>query len=96
MRLLYPPTDPKLRKNLNYNECMSLKDDMVLYKQRWEAVAEVEREELRTIPIEKKWQQLNTIVRMAYVLGLFEPDPSEEVVYERWARLKDKASPRSQ
>ncbi len=71
---------------------MNLKEATQLYKERWDAVAMIDREELRKTSIEKKWQQLNSIIRLAAGLGLLKPDPSEEEMYERWARLKEKAS----
>ncbi len=70
---------------------MTLRDDTRLYKQRWKAVAEIEQEELRDTPIEKKWQQLNSIIRLAAGINILLPDPSEEALYERWGKLKEKA-----
>ena len=77
---------------LNYNETMTLKDDMAAYLAQWQAVAAIERKELRTTSIETKWRQLHSIINLAIQLGIFKPDPSELMVYERWAKLKEKAS----
>jgi hypothetical protein len=53
-------------------------------------VEEFEREELRSLTMEERLQQMITIWRMAAGLGFsFEPDPSEMEVFSRWAKLKD-------
>jgi hypothetical protein len=70
---------------------MTLKDDMIAYRERWQAVAEIELQEFRAATIETKWQQLNSIIRLAIGLGIFKVDPSEEEVHLRWATLKEKA-----
>jgi hypothetical protein len=70
---------------------MTLKDDWITYLDRWRAVAEIEKHELRTASIETKWQQLNSIINLAKTAGIFKPDSSEKVVYQRWAKLKQKA-----
>ena len=70
---------------------MTLQDEMVAYKERWRAVAEIELQELRSTSIEKKWQQLNSIINLARQLGIFRPDPSEKVTYQQWAKVKEKA-----
>jgi hypothetical protein len=75
---------------------MTLKDDVIAYKERWRAVAEIEQEEQRTISIETKWRQLNSIISLAIRMGIFKPDPSEELVYAQWAKLKEKADRQSQ
>jgi hypothetical protein len=76
---------------LNYNENMTLKDDMIAYRARWQAVEEIEREELVNTSIEMKWRQLNSIINLAIQWGIFKPDPSERLVYKRWAKLKEQA-----
>jgi hypothetical protein len=68
-----------------------LKDDVIAYKERWRAVAEIEEQELRRTSIETKWLQLNSIISLAIRWGIFKPDPSENVVYIQWAKLKEKA-----
>jgi len=61
------------------------------YRKRWEAVAAVEAAERRAATPEERWQQLNAIVRLALALGLpLEQDPEEIVVWQRWARLKER------
>jgi len=59
------------------------------FRERYEAVAAVEAEEQRTASVELRWQQLNSIVRLALGLGLTHRESAEEIgVYQRWARLK--------
>jgi hypothetical protein len=60
------------------------------YRERWKAVEEFEREELRSLSMETRLQQMITIWRMAAGLGFsFETDPSEMDVFARWAMLKE-------
>jgi hypothetical protein len=74
---------------------MTQKDDWIAYQDRWRAVAEVELQELRSTSIETKWQQLNSIISLAKRIGIFKQDPSEELVYQRWAKLKEKTDRQS-
>ena len=61
-----------------------------LYRERWKALEEFEREELRSLTMEMRLQQMITIWRMAVGLGFsFEPDNSETEVFARWAKLKE-------
>jgi hypothetical protein len=69
---------------------MTLKSDFIAYKQRWAAVAEVEQQEMQHLSIEEKWHQLNSLITLAIKIGIFKADLSEEVVYQRWAMLKEK------
>jgi hypothetical protein len=71
---------------------MTLKSDLKAYQARWSAVEAIQREERRSASLTLRWQQLNAAFGMAKVLGLLQPDPSELGVYERWARLKEKAA----
>ena len=61
------------------------------YRARWAEVEAVVTEERRTASLELRWLQLNSAVAMAKGLGLLKEDPSEAEVFERWARLKEKA-----
>ena len=63
---------------------------MKAYRQRWQAVEEVERQEQRAASIATRWQQLNAILRLAIGLGLKldQEDKEGMVVHQRWARLK--------
>ena len=64
--------------------------DIKSYRERWKAVEEFEREELRSLSMEMRLKQMITIWRMAVGLGFsFEPDNSEMEVFTRWAKLKD-------
>lgn len=72
---------------------MSSKQDKKLireFRDRWKAVETVEAEERKIDSIELRWQQLNSILRMAIGLGLQLTDSSEDdlIVYQRWAKLR--------
>jgi hypothetical protein len=63
--------------------------DIKLYRERWNAVAEIERQELRAMSIEKHWKQINNLVRFALENGLTRGnDDGEMEVFLRWAKLK--------
>ena len=59
------------------------------YLARWQAVEEVERQELQTATMELRWQQLNAVIGIAIGLGIYESADDETEVYQRWAILKD-------
>ena len=60
-----------------------------LYRDRWRAVEEVERQVLRAMTPEDHWRKLNAIVRFAVETGMeFDRDESEMEVILRWAKLK--------
>jgi len=71
-----------------------MKDDVIAYRDRWRAVADIELHELRSTSIETKWYQLNSIIDLAIRWGIFKADPSEEGVYKQWAKLKEKVNKR--
>ncbi len=60
------------------------------FRERWQAVAAVEAEEQRAASVALRWQQLNAILRLAIGLGLprVESKEEEEIVRQRWAKLK--------
>ena len=59
------------------------------FKERYEAVAAIEAEELRNASVEERWQQLNSIFRLAVGLGMTHREAAdEEAVWQRWAKLK--------
>ncbi len=62
------------------------------YCTRWQAVAEVERQELQTATLELRWQQLNSLYLLAIGLGIDEPEKDEFKVFQRWAKLKERAA----
>ena len=58
---------------------------------RWKAVEEIERQELRASTIKQNWEKLNAIMLRAKRLKLTRHnDNSEMEVFLRWAKLKDK------
>ncbi len=58
-------------------------------RDRWKAVEEIERQELRAMSLEEHWQKLNAIVRFAIETGMKrDNDDGEMEVYMRWAKLK--------
>ena len=60
-----------------------------LYKDRWKAVEEIERQELRAMTFEDHWRKLNAIVRFALGTGMeIKRDNSEMEVFSRWSKLK--------
>ena len=63
--------------------------DVKEYRDRWRAIAEIELQEQRSASVALRWQQLNSILRLAIGLGLsLESDEGEKDVWERWARLR--------
>jgi hypothetical protein len=63
--------------------------DIRLYRERWKAVEEIERQELRAMTLEEHWRKLNAIVRFALEAGMdMNSDDSEVEVFLRWAELK--------
>ena len=75
-----------------YNGNMTLAEDLRNYVSRWKAIEAVQQEERRSASFELRWRQLNAAYGMAKGLGLLKPDPSEAGVFERWAKLKEKAA----
>ena len=62
---------------------------MKQFRKRWQAVAALEREEQREASVALRWQQLNAILRLAIGLGLpLREQFEEEIVRQRWAKLK--------
>ena len=54
------------------------------YLARWQAVEEIERQELQSATMELRWQQLNSAIRMAIGLGIYESNEDEIEVFQRW------------
>lgn len=66
--------------------------DIRFYKERWKAVEEIEREELRAMSLEEHWRKLNAIVRFTIETGMKRDDDDGEMeVILRWAKLKGAA-----
>jgi len=63
-------------------------DNIRLYKDRWKAVEEIERQELHAMTLEEHWWRLNAIVRFAIEMGMEEnKDHSEIEVFLWWAEI---------
>lgn len=60
-------------------------------RDRWKAVEEIEREELRASTVQQNWQKLNAIMLRAKRLNLSRGhDDNEMEVFLKWARLREK------
>jgi hypothetical protein len=58
-------------------------------RDRWRAVEEIEREELRALTLEQNWRTLNSIVRFAIETGMKGDDHGGEMeVFVRWTKIK--------
>jgi hypothetical protein len=65
--------------------------DVRLYRERWKAVEEVERQELRALTPLQNWKKLTAIMLRAQRLNLSRGnDDNEMEVFQRWAKLKEK------
>lgn len=63
--------------------------DIRFYKERWKAVEEIERQELRAMTLEDHWRKLNAIVRFAIEAGMQKDENDGEMeVILRWAKIK--------
>jgi hypothetical protein len=71
---------------------MSLKDDLQVYMERWKAVENIQSQERRAASMDLHWHQLNAVYGMTKGLGSLQPDLSELGVFERWAKLIEKAT----
>ncbi len=64
--------------------------DIRFYKERWKAVEEIERQELRASTVQTNWRQLNSILRRAVRLGLKRDDDDGELeIFDRWAVIQN-------
>ncbi len=67
------------------------KEELQAWRDRWRLVNEREAEEIVSTPIEVKLEQLLSLMAMSRALGWDEAlrqQAQEEVVRERWLRLK--------
>ena len=66
------------------------KESLRQFRDRWQAVAAVELQAQRAASITLRWQQMNAIFRLAFGLQLpiASSDREEEVVRQRWIKLK--------
>jgi hypothetical protein len=61
------------------------------YRERWKAVEEVERQELRASTVQTNWRQFNSILRRSIRVGMVRGDDDGKMdVFARWAELKRK------
>lgn len=67
-----------------------MNEEMMAYRDRWQAVAEIERQELYDASLDMRWHQLNGAIGLAIGLGIMMSDQSEEEVYLQWAKLKNR------
>ncbi|HVN14693.1 MAG TPA: hypothetical protein VMT73_03055 [Anaerolineales bacterium] len=68
---------------------MDANSDIKLYRERWKAVEEIERQELRAMSIEKHWKQINNLIRFAIENELTRGEDNSEIeVFRRWAKLR--------
>jgi hypothetical protein len=60
------------------------------FRERYQAVADTEIREQQAATVAERWQQLNSLWRMAVGLGLplTHNHDDDEAVYLRWAKLK--------
>lgn len=58
------------------------------FRDRWHAVAAVERQEQQSASIALRWQQMNGLWHLALGLDITASDREEEGVRQRWAKLK--------
>ncbi len=72
------------------NEQSLIKESLLAYRARYEAVAQVQAEERRQETVEQRWQKLNSMLQLAVALGWYERMRSQDVtaVRERWVKLK--------
>lgn len=90
--MLHPEKSATPLQTPCYNGNVTLKNDLQAYQARWAAVEAVQRDERKNASLELRWRQLNVAYGMAKGLGLLKPDPSEAIVFERWAKLKEKVT----
>lgn len=65
------------------------------YRDRWQAVAAIERAEQRETSLEQRWEQLNYLFLLGQVLAdsgegqaVLRIGNDEESVWRRWAQIK--------
>ena len=58
-------------------------------RDRWKAVEEIERQELRAMSVDEHWRKLNTMVRFAVETSMNRGDDDGGMeIFLRWAKLK--------
>ena len=66
--------------------------ELKAYLTRWQAVEEIERQELQNATLELRWKQLNAVSGMAIGLDIYKSREDEIEVIQRWVKLKEKAT----
>lgn len=68
--------------------------DAIAYVKRWEAVAEIERQEMQAASLAENWRRLNRIKRRAARLGIIrKSDDGEMELFLLWAKLRRQYDP---
>lgn len=63
--------------------------DIKFYSERWKAVEEIERQELRALTIDQRWQKINILAQFALQQKIQRKDDDGEMeIFKRWAKLK--------
>jgi len=63
--------------------------DIRSYVERWKAVEEIERQELRALTPKRNWIHLNSIMRRAKRLGIRRGiDNGEMEIFNRWEKIR--------
>ena len=58
-------------------------------RDRWKAVEEIERQELRAMSVDEHWRKLNAMVRFAVETSMNRSDDDGGMeIFLRWAKLK--------
>lgn len=65
-----------------YYEIMD-EDDLIAYQARWQAVTEIQGNELRQSSIETKSKKLNSVINLTRGLGIFKVDRTAGVIYHK-------------
>ena len=58
--------------------------------QKWLLIKELEKRELPEDTLKARWKRLNEIWQLANELGLRRIEEDKTIIYERWAKLKEK------
>lgn len=61
------------------------------YRNRWQAVAEIEALEQQRMSVTQRWRQLNVLLRMAAALELplDRDDQLDDLADQHWRRLRE-------
>lgn len=62
------------------------------YRARWQAIAEIERQELQASTLDLRWRQSNAVICLAIGLGINQPADDEIEVFQQWVKIKEKTT----